>query len=358
VNDDQRSPALGPHLIGSRVVVRRMLRGETGPSGSPALTDLLGVMESWGSGVTTIRVASGEVSRIAIADIVSGKPVPPRPSARHRISSEQAELRANASWPAMLTSSLGEWLLRDSDGYTARANSALAVGDPGVPFDAASALVRAFYAEHRLPAWVQVVVGSGAHRSFESAGWMPARPGEADTLFQLASVAQALRAVRGALPAVLPEVSMGTTATPAWLADDERAQSHGRTAVTVLEGPDEVGFASVLTTPDGRAVSGGRTCGVPSLPKGRDHLIAKGRVAAGGATGDWVGVTSVWVSPGHRRQGLAYVVMAALLGWAAERGATTAYLQTRGDNPAALSLYEQLGFRTHHTYRYLVAPPT
>ena len=354
MNDDQRSPALGPHLIGSRVVVRRMLRGETGPSGSPALTDLLGVMESWGSGVTTIRVASGEVSRVAIADIVSGKPVPPRPSAQHRISSEQAELRANASWPAMLTSSLGEWLLRDSDGYTARANSALAVGDPGVPFDAASALVRAFYAEHCLPAWVQVVVGSGAHRSFESAGWMPARPGEADTLFQLASVAQALRAVRGALPAVLPEVSMGTTATPAWLADDERALSHGRAAVVVLEGPEEVVFASVPVSggraaSGGRADSGGRAC--------RDPVIAKGRAAAGGAADDWVGITSLWVSPEHRRQGLANVVMATLLGWAAERGATTAYLQTRGDNPAALALYERLGFRTHHTYRYLVAPP-
>jgi ribosomal protein S18 acetylase RimI-like enzyme len=45
--------------------------------------------------------------------------------------------------------------------------------------------------------------------------------------------------------------------------------------------------------------------------------------------------------------------MAGLLEWAAERGATTAYLQVRGDNPAALALYERLGFRTHHGYRYL-----
>jgi N-acetylglutamate synthase len=80
---------------------------------------------------------------------------------------------------------------------------------------------------------------------------------------------------------------------------------------------------------------------------------AKGRVSC---HGDWAGITDVWVSPEHRRQGLGSVVMATLLGWAAERGATTAYLQVRGDNPAALALYASLGFRTHHTYRYL-APP-
>jgi len=85
-------------------------------------------------------------------------------------------------------------------------------------------------------------------------------------------------------------------------------------------------------------------------------VIAKGRVASGGAAADWVGITNLWVSPDRRREGLGNVVMAALLEWAAERGATTAYLQTRGDNPAALALYDRLGFRTHHVYRYLVEP--
>jgi len=49
--------------------------------------------------------------------------------------------------------------------------------------------------------------------------------------------------------------------------------------------------------------------------------------------------------------------MEAVLSWAAERGATTAYLQVRGDNPPALAAYERLGFVTHHAYRYLTAPP-
>jgi hypothetical protein len=71
---------LGPAQVGSRVVVRRILRGEVGPTGGPAFTDVLGVMESWADGVTTVRRADGSVVSIRTADIVSGKPVPPRPS--------------------------------------------------------------------------------------------------------------------------------------------------------------------------------------------------------------------------------------------------------------------------------------
>jgi hypothetical protein len=74
--------SLGPHCVGRRVVVRRVLPGEVGPTGGPAMTDVLGEMESWGEGVTTVRTSSGEVVTIRIEDIVAGKPVPPRPRRR------------------------------------------------------------------------------------------------------------------------------------------------------------------------------------------------------------------------------------------------------------------------------------
>ena len=320
-------PGLGPHVVGQRVVVRRLVHGETGPSGGPAMTDLLGVMESWADGFTTIRGESGEVTSIAIADIVAGKPVPPRPSVRHRISPEDAERRANVSWPAVVTEPLGDWLLRASGGFTSRANSVMAVGEPDRSFGEALEAVASFYDRHGLPAWAQVVVDGEMHRSFAAAGWVPARPGEDDSLFQLASVSQALRAVRRLLPSVVPGVSMGTTADAAWLEGDDRALTHREAAIRVLEGPADVAFAAV-----------------------GDPVFAKGRVAY---ADDWIGITDLAVSPAHRREGLARVVMAALLEWGAERGATTAYLQTRGDNPAALALYDELGFVTHHTYRYL-----
>ncbi len=46
-------------------------------------------------------------------------------------------------------------------------------------------------------------------------------------------------------------------------------------------------------------------------------------------------------------------MIAALLEWGAERGATTAWLHVEVDNEPGLALYEGLGFATHHTCRYL-----
>lgn len=345
--------------MGLRVVVRRVLVGETGPSGGPAMTDVLGVMTAWNERAMTIRPENGDSVVIALADIVSGKPVPPRPSVRLRFTAEEAERRAVDGWPPVVSEPLGQWVLRAAAGFSARANSVLAIGSPGHPVEAALDRVVGFYAARGLPAWAQVVVGSEQQAALESAGWSAARPGEADTCFQVASVAQVRRAlgnprrdlpndrlpndrlpndglpadgVSGPDPAPV-SVSVAATASVAWLAGDVRAQADSATARAVLEGPRQVGFVSVES--------------------GDGVLLARGRVSC---VDDWAGITDVWVSTGHRRQGLALVVMHALVSWAAERGAHTAYLQTRGDNGAALALYDRLGFVTHHEYRYVAAP--
>jgi ribosomal protein S18 acetylase RimI-like enzyme len=333
-------PGLGPHVVGQRVVVRRVLRGETGPTGGPAFTDVLGVMESWSGGSARVRTEAGDVVTLSVADIVSGKPVPPRPSVRLRIRAEDAERRALASWPAAETQGLGSWVLRASGGFSARANSVLAVGDPGIPPEDALEEVTAFYRERSLPPWAQVVVGSDEHRALEATGWTLARPGEGDTLFQLVAGSSARRSVRRWLPPVVPEVSLSSRADERWLADDTRALSHRVDALRVLEGPDQVGFVSVRA---------------PEV----DEVIAKGRIARGsGAVAgdeDWAGISNVWVHPAHRRRRLGTVVMDAMLAWAAEQGVTTVYLQVRGDNAGALAAYERLGFVTHHAYRYLTS---
>ena len=71
---------------------------------------------------------------------------------------------------------------------------------------------------------------------------------------------------------------------------------------------------------------------------------------------DWVGFRTIEVDPAERGRRLGLLVMAELLEWGAERGATTAYLQVLGDNTRAHSLYDGLGFTVHHRYRYLAAP--
>lgn len=347
--------ALGPACVGLRVVVRTRVPGETGPSGGPAMTDVLGVLETWGAEHLTVRREDGTVVRLARADLVSGKAVPPRASVRHRVPAAEAARRALGSWPAVESVPLGDWLLRASGGFSARADSVFLTGDPGVPWDEAVATAAGFYADRGRPAWAQVLLGSPEAARAEAAGWSQARPGEADSLLQVASVAQAVRRTReirskdrseastydvaGGLNGLLNDpgaVAVGAGVTEGWLATDDRARAHPEAARRVLEGPDHVAFATLER--DGRVVARGRA----AMPEGDD----------------WVGVTDVWVDPAHRRGGLAYVVLAELLPWAAELGASTAYLQVRADNVAGLALYQRLGFVTHHAYRYLQLPET
>jgi hypothetical protein len=74
--------SLSPDDVGHRVVVRRVLPGQTGPSGGPALTDVLGVLEGWEAGVLRVRREDGGLVAIAAAEVVAGKRIPPRPPRR------------------------------------------------------------------------------------------------------------------------------------------------------------------------------------------------------------------------------------------------------------------------------------
>ncbi|WP_376766700.1 hypothetical protein, partial [Nocardioides stalactiti] len=183
---------LGPHVVGQRVVVRRLLRGETGPSGGPAMTDLLGVCLAWGEGRCVIQPETGDPVTIATADIVSGKPVPPRPSVRMRVSSRDAELHTTSLWASVETTPLGSWVLRTDTAPVGRlrrrANSCLAFGDPGLPFGEAVAAVRSFYDLLERPSYVQVEAGSPEEAAFAAAGWDHDPTGDAE--LRLASLAQ------------------------------------------------------------------------------------------------------------------------------------------------------------------------
>lgn len=74
MTDDATSPP--------RVVVRSRVPGEIGPSGGPALTDALGVVEYADDHRIDVRRNDGTLASIAREDIVTMKPVPPQPPRR------------------------------------------------------------------------------------------------------------------------------------------------------------------------------------------------------------------------------------------------------------------------------------
>lgn len=70
--------------------------------------------------------------------------------------------------------------------------------------------------------------------------------------------------------------------------------------------------------------------------------------------GDWLYIACVGTVPEHRRRGLARAISERLLSWGAAAGAGRAVLQVETKNAAAQGLYAQLGFGPRYVYRDFV----
>ena len=174
------------------------------------MTDLLGICTSWGDGVCVVQPETGPAVTIALADIVSGKPVPPRASVRARVSPREAQVRAFALFPDLETEPVGDWVLRRSAGHTARrANSVLAFGPSGVAGDVDR--VEEFY-DRPVAA---VLPESPEDQLFRGRGWV-LESDDADTVFMVGSVASALRGSRQARPPSLPVIELVETHEAPW----------------------------------------------------------------------------------------------------------------------------------------------
>ncbi len=91
------------------------------------------------------------------------------------------------------------------------------------------------------------------------------------------------------------------------------------------------------------------------MPRRFAVLSRDGATAATGLTvltEAWAAIFLMRAHPGHRRQGLARDILAALLGWARDAGAAHAYLQVEAANGPAIALYEAAAFETAYSYAY------
>ena len=80
-------------------------------------------------------------------------------------------------------------------------------------------------------------------------------------------------------------------------------------------------------------------------------------VALGVLEDRWLGIFNMATVPALRRRGAGRTALAALARWAAERGATTGYLQVDLDNQPATRLYRDAGFIESFRYVYLTRNP-
>ncbi|MGQ0842463.1 GNAT family N-acetyltransferase [Actinokineospora sp.] len=219
------------------------------------------------------------------------------------------------AWPPLVEHRLGQWRLRAAGGYTGRANSALAVGDPGLAVPSALAVLTEFAEAHGIRPYAQVVVGSAVEADLADAGWAVnlAHPkgAESAVLTSALTVPTDGAEVAGEPPDGWLELAVGGTPSA--------AQRH------VLTSGPRVGYAGAYR--DGALVGVARGC-----------MVA-----------EWLHVSVVEVVPEARGRGVARSLLAGLDRWAATRRRV---LQVAVRNVAALALYRGLGYTESHRYRY------
>ena len=307
----------------------------------------------------TLRTADGTRVTVPVGDLVRLHAVPPRRTGRgpaHLAVSMDDLARVTADgWRAGDEAALGDWLLRAADGVTGRANSALVVGDPGRPLEAALPAVTDWYAARGLPAMLQVCHGAGepvhAHAAGAAALAAGMRPGMA-VLVMVADLQSVSDMARAGAPAAAPAAAPASAPRAA-------GRRSPLASVSVSAAPDEAWVQAYLGS---KGVSPRQLTAVRGLLESaprqvfascRDdagQVVAVGRLAV---SPGWAGLFGLWTDPTLRRTGVGTSVVAALLD-GVDRHTPALYLQVQDDNAPAIAMYRGLGFVDHHRYTYLV----
>ena len=318
-------------LIGRRVTVRHRVPTT---NGRELFTDAVGDLDA-GPGPDQVRVhtRSGVVtvsraSVVAVRAIPAARPKRPALAAVVRLE----EICADA-WPPMIDTPLGQWRLRASGGFTGRANSALVLGDPGIPMADALATVREFAGRHGIAPRLQVPVDTPWHRAVVEHGWT-LDTGHGAGCRVLVMVGSLSRLSASIEP---DDVRLHIAEEPGadwWEVVGAAPANEGQRHVLRGATLDQVGF--------GLASAGASAVGAVRAVVLEDHLQ----------------VAQLMVLAHYRRRGLASALLGMVARWALERDARWGVLQVAEHNEAAITLYRRLGFRTHHHYEYLRPPAT
>lgn len=316
-----RGPLRPEPSVGDRVVVRHRLS-------DGSATDVLGFLVARSPATLTVIGTDGVPHRVSRRALIRWKRIP-------TVSRGQDPLREPAGILQRLSEDgwvadsepLGEWVLRWADGWTRRANSCLAVGDPGLDLPTAAATVVDHANAHGIRPRALVIDDSPEHRGLLALGWTS----EVSTLVLVQRLVDRLGEYPDQSSEVGdPQVRVETTLSDAWLAAalaDRPGPTEAARAVLTGRGPQA--YASVVAD---------------------DRIVARGKAHV---TGAWTGLSGLATAEEYRGRGLMSRISDALGLWAARLGARSTYLQVEADNDAARTRYVRQGYVEHHRYHYL-----
>lgn len=316
---EARSTALGPELIGRRLTLRFH-------DAAGGYRDLVGVLES----MDTIRKRNGDLIAFNPDDLAIVHPIEdviPRAGKGAPLSLRVAELEelSTRTWPPHQIKNLGSWKCRISNGRTFRANSVLVTGAPpfgesGLDLEDSITAVDAIYREAQLPTVFQICLP--LYQEFNdhliAQGWSE-KVGAAFLIKDLEVSADVENL------ALSSSVEIANTDQP---------------SDAFLELHDDHLLRTIMMAYPARYIALTRD----------GEIIATARVAV---SGGWAILTRLIVADSFRKKGLARLLMLACMNSAIENGATKMALQVDQSNQDAQALYERLGFRVHHMYRFI-----
>ncbi len=238
------------------------------------------------------------------------------------------ETRLINAWPSFEIEVAEGWILRFAEGYSKRANAATPLL-PGAELDPAliDHMLRSF--EERAVAPCFRLTGIESRRCEE----VLAAKGLVDFDPSLCLVAPL-----GPELEIDGSIVIRAAAKPAWI--EAAAASYG----------GDKANAERL----------GRIVRTIRQPAAFATLSLDGEDSAWGlavAERGYVGLYDIVVAPNLRGLGLGRRLVASLMAWGREQGASTAYLQMRESNEVAAALYALLGFATAYRYTHRVLPP-
>lgn len=239
-----------------------------------------------------------------------------------------AELLAHRTWPCRDKETYGEWILRAADGYSRRANSALAIGEPPEGILTALDHVNAWFRAREVEPCVKItpLAPASLDEALEASGWTVATP----SLVLRRTVEGVALAPRDS------NVSWTSVVSDEWFERlstwDEESFEQGACHRALLTRMPDARFA--VLRHDGHVVG----VLVASSDGGRAHLY------------DFV------MDPRLRGKGFGSAFFGQILSDLLREGIADVTLQVLESNEVARSLYRKFGFVEVHRYHYRVAP--
>lgn len=230
-----------------------------------------------------------------------------------------------SAWPALRTILYDGWVLRFSDGFTRRANSV----NPLYP--------STLDIEQKIVKCEQMYKSVGLPTVFKMTG--DVSPADLDDLLNERGYA-----VNAPTSVQTADLSGIDSAFDDDITVTEQLDEHWLDQFFVKSGLD-VRYLVTLRKMLSRIMS---KRGLFSIA-GSDDVIAFGLAVM---DQDHVGLYDILTDRNQRRKGLGARISSGMMRWGKANGATTAYLQVMLNNPPALRLYENLGFKEAYKYWY------